>query len=147
MKGTSEKFWFNCTCGHEFESIIANICYLNRWCPYCTHQKLCGDDNCNSCFNNSFASHEKSIFWSDKNDVKPRNVFKSSSRKYWFRCNSDHIFEIFLYSIVAGKWCSQCHFKTEAKLQEQLKEKYDTLKTQFKKPWCKKSKCYHLILF
>jgi len=45
-------------------------------------------------FERSFASHPKSKYWSDKNDVLPRNVFKSARKKYKFNCpNCDEIYE------------------------------------------------------
>ena len=48
-------------------------------------KQLCDKVDCQTCFDKSFASHEKSKFWSSKNgDVKPRQVFKGSSNKYWF---------------------------------------------------------------
>ena len=45
-------------------------------------------------FERSFASHEKHIFWSKKNEKKPRDVFKSSHKKYLFDCDKcGHEFE------------------------------------------------------
>ena len=48
---------------------------------------MCYEDDCNYCFDKSFASHVKSKYWSDKNKVKPREVFKSTDSKYFFDCN------------------------------------------------------------
>ena len=47
-------------------------------------------------YERSFASHSKAIYWSDKNgDIKPRNVFKSTVKKYLFDCNHcHHTFEV-----------------------------------------------------
>ena len=71
----------NCTCGHEFESILCNI-LKGVWCSYCCNppQKLCDKEDCSKCFEKSFASHEKSQYWNQKNKLKPREVFKSSSK-------------------------------------------------------------------
>ena len=42
-------------------------------------RKLCNSEGCKNCFKKSFASHEKSKFWSNKNgNIKPINVFKCS---------------------------------------------------------------------
>lgn len=30
---SNKKFWFNCSCGHEFEKILSTI-IKNTWCPY-----------------------------------------------------------------------------------------------------------------
>ena len=86
FKKTQKKYWFNCdTCNHDFEKRIDHVT-SNSWCPYCSNppKKLCDDEGCQTCFEKSFASHEKSKYWSDdKNgDVKPRQVFKSSNEKY-----------------------------------------------------------------
>ena len=40
-------------------------------------QKLCNETDCEPCLDKSFASHEKSIYWSDANKAKPRDVFKA----------------------------------------------------------------------
>jgi hypothetical protein len=53
----------------------------------CNSKRLCEKENCKSCFEKSFASNEKSKYWSEKNgDIKPRQVFKSANIKYWFDC-------------------------------------------------------------
>ena len=42
-------------------------------------KKLCNNIDCKICYEKSFASHEKSKYWSAKNgDIKPREIFKSS---------------------------------------------------------------------
>ena len=40
---------------HMILETIYNIIYKNRWCCYC-RVKLCDDDDCEFCYNNSFAS-------------------------------------------------------------------------------------------
>jgi very-short-patch-repair endonuclease len=110
FKSSNKKFRFNCNCGHEFDSKLSNINNLNRWCPYCTNQKLCDNEHCNICFEKSFASHEKSKFWSNKNKENPRQIFKSTHKKYLFDCNKcNHCFDIPL-SCVSGQqhFCSYC---------------------------------------
>lgn len=109
---TNKKYWFDCyICGHSFESVIGGI-KKGAWCPYCSIpiKTLCHDTNCNICFNNSFASHERSRYWSSINgDIKPRQVTKSSAPKRWFDCNvCGHSFDISLYSVTQGNWCSYC---------------------------------------
>ena len=110
--GSGNKYWFNCDkCSHIF---IKKICDITKqqnptWCPYCAHLKLCEDNNCKECFENSFASHEKAKYWSDKNDLKQRQVFKLSNKKYWFNCNiCNHLFNFMLSSFKQDAWCSYC---------------------------------------
>jgi len=50
----------------------------------CSDKKLCDKEDCKKCFEKSFASHEKAKYWSNKNELKPRQVFKSSGKKYFF---------------------------------------------------------------
>jgi len=106
-----KKFWFDCDkCGHEFDSSLLNINKGNNWCPYCSHQKLCENNSCDFCFNNSFNSNPKSIYWSDENELKPRQVFKSADKKkFKFNCNCGHKIEIKLKDISSkNHWCSYC---------------------------------------
>ena len=63
-------------------------------------RRLCKEESCHKCFQKSFASHEKARCWSDKNNLKPREVLKNSGKKYWFNCNKClHLFESTLYNI------------------------------------------------
>jgi DNA-directed RNA polymerase subunit RPC12/RpoP len=90
FKGTDKKYIFDCNeCNHDFTlNLDAITGKRNRWCPYCSNRKLCIDIDCTRCYEKSFASHKKSKYWSDKNgDVKPRNVFKGTGKKYIFDCN------------------------------------------------------------
>ena len=138
FKSTTKKYWFDCIeCKH---SIYVDLNGINRgfWCSYCCKppRKLC-DNNCEFCYKKSFASHEKSKFWSSKNTENPRNVFKSSGKKYWFDCDiCNNPFETQLDSVNNGRWCSKCKNKTERKMYNKLKEKYPEIIYQFKKEWC-----------
>ena len=103
-----KKCWFDCDCGHPFESSLLNINKGNNWCPYCYNRKLCG--NCDSCINKSFASHPKSIHWHIDNDCKPTEVLKGSEKKFYFNCDKcPHKLYISLKKISSqGRWCSYC---------------------------------------
>jgi very-short-patch-repair endonuclease len=106
FKGSSKKYWFDCNCGHEFKIKLVSVS-KGEWCPYCSNKKLCKKD-CKTCFNKSFSSYEKSKYWSSKNIENPRYVFKSSGKKFWFNCICGHEFDISLDSISKGRWCSYC---------------------------------------
>ena len=141
FNGTHDKYIFKCNfCNHSFESSINKITGSNRWCPYCCIpvQKLCEINNCNFCFNNSFASHEKSKYWSKKNLLLPRNVIKKSEKKYFFDCNKcKREFIMMICNVFKGCWCPYCVNKTEQKLYDKLITLYPTLQQQFKVDWCK----------
>ncbi len=116
-KGSSKKFWFICDKSeHEFEVILHDITRIDgksTWCPYpcCTKNnnggsKLCNDEDCQICFNASFASSDKAEFWSLDNKLTPREVFKYDNDKYLFKCNkSNHCFESSLNHITSDRWC------------------------------------------
>jgi very-short-patch-repair endonuclease len=110
FKGTREKYLFDCECNHQFEMIIANITSLNEWCAFCAGKVLCINDDCKDCFNKSFASHEKSKYWSDKNNKIPREVFKSTDTKWIFNCDKClHEFDCSTSHITnSDRWCSYC---------------------------------------
>jgi hypothetical protein len=100
FKRSHKKYWFDYVCGHNFDSALSNI-NNGHWCPYCSNQKLC-NNKCEKCFYNSFASHNKAKYWSNKNELKPNQVFKSSNKKYLFDCVCGHNFVKRLNSIVKG---------------------------------------------
>jgi very-short-patch-repair endonuclease len=104
-----KKCWFNCDkCGHDFETTLLNINQSGNWCPYCYNRKVCG--NCESCFENSFASHPKSQYWHSSNTCNPNEVIKGSNKKYYFNCDKcEHILFVSLKKIsYRGQWCSYC---------------------------------------
>jgi very-short-patch-repair endonuclease len=138
LLNTKEKFIFDCECGHEFNKSLCGI-NDNGWCGYCSNPPkfLCNDTQCKNCFDKSFASHEKSKYWNIKNDIKPREIFKSANKKYSFICEKNHEFESSPNNIINGRWCPNCVNKTEQKLYEQLIKIYKTLGKQLRVEWCK----------
>jgi very-short-patch-repair endonuclease len=132
-----KKYYFNCECGHELYCLLKGISKDNKWCKYCAHQELCEIESCKMCFNNSFASVERSKYWSKENKLNPIQVFKSSNKKYKFDCNyCNNTFETSVSDITRDVWCPLCINKTERKLYEKLKELFPTIITQFKVDWC-----------
>jgi len=111
LKKGDKYIWFNCdVCNHDFDSQIKEIT-KGQWCPYCNSFKLCDNINCVYCFNRTFASHEKSIYWSSKNTETPRQIVKGSTKKYWFNCDKcKHEFEKRTNDITGVKdgWCPYC---------------------------------------
>lgn len=96
--------------GHIFNASPIDVIGSGTWCPFpcCTSSRLCEDDNCETCFNASFASSDKAKYWSIKNDCRPRDMFLNSNFKRWFTCENGHDFDIALNSIKRGRWCSMC---------------------------------------
>lgn len=147
LKGSEKKFYFNCDkCSHLLFMCIKQITCKGHWCSYCSHQKLCDDNNCTICYNNSFASVEKSIFLSDKT-INTRKVFKSTNKQYTFDCNKcSQQFTCQLSNITRGIWCPYCVNKTEHKLYNRLVCEY-SVQQQFKVNWCKNPKTNKYLRF
>ena len=146
FKKSSYKGLFDCKCGHTFESTISNITANKNWCPYCSKfpTKLCNKDTCIQCFNNSFASIDASKYWSKSNELKPRQVFKNTSRtKYKFNClYCNKIYESCPHNVTIGIWCNCTINKTESKLHNYLLSICNfAIEKQKKFDWCKKKLC------
>jgi very-short-patch-repair endonuclease len=139
FKSSGNKFWFDCpVCNHTFDAPLNSI-VKGCWCSFCSNNRLCNQQECKTCYEKSFASHEKSKYWSSRNTENPRNVFKSSGNKFWFDCpKCNDSFESQLSSINNGCWCPFCKNKTEAKLYEKILSIQSSLIRQFKQEWCKK---------
>ena len=111
---SGKKFWFDCDkCPHSFGATLDNVNGKDRWCPYCatSNGKLCEDDDCNMCYEKSFASHPKSKFWkqSKNGDLTPRQLKLGSEKKFWFDCDKcPHSFETALDGVNGGTWCPYC---------------------------------------
>jgi len=142
LKYSHKKYLFKCPlCKHSFQEILSHISRGNH-CPYCANKKLCNKElNCDYCLNKTFASIDKSFYWSNKNEQKPFEVFKSTATKFWFDCDKCfNDFESKLCHVTSGSWCPHCRYKTEDKFNNILIKKIPSLKTQYKFDWCKNVK-------
>ena len=148
FKMTDRKnFYFNCDCDHELEINLKKISLQGHWCSYCSHQKLCENKDCNMCWNNSFASVDRSNYLNDKS-IDPRTLFKSTNKKFKFDCDvCNKVFSCQLSCVTKGVWCSFCVNKTEQILFDKLIEKYYSLKRQYRVIWCKNSKSNRYLPF
>lgn len=142
------KLPFKCNiCNHLFEKSLNSLAVHNSWCPYCCTGEhiLCNNNDCQFCFNRSFAKHEKSKYWNYNlnNNISPRNVTISTGMKYWFDCNKcGNVFNTRLCEITTrNTWCNICKNKTEVKLLDWLKSQNYNVTFQKKFDWCKKQFC------
>ena len=138
-KGDSEKYKFVCDiCNHDFEMNCYSITAKNTWCPYCANQKLCETKHCQTCFEKSFASNSKAVYWSIKNTKTPREVLCGSDMKIQFDCETcKDSFTTRLANVSNGQWCPNCKHKTERKLYEYLLLQNIQTIRQANFDWCK----------
>jgi very-short-patch-repair endonuclease len=143
VKGSNKKYCFNCKlCKHEIY-VALNDVQNGKLCAYCANQKLCSKEDCNICFNKSFASHERILEWDyAKNKDNPRNIFKGSEKKYWFNCKTCKLsFNSMLYNLYINiYYCPTCQNKTETILYKFLLDRYDIVERQKIFDWCIKNK-------
>ena len=144
-KMSNSKYWFNCKiCLHLFDITLSYVSYNRHWCRYCAHQDLCEED-CKFCFNNSFALHPLSIYWSKKNIKLPRKVFLNARAKYWFDCFDCKEKFLVSPSDINHKcsWCPYCKNKTETKFKKWFNLTFKNYKLihQIKFEWCKNINC------
>jgi very-short-patch-repair endonuclease len=141
LKNSGRKYYFNCdNCPHSFEKVLSDITG-GHWCPFCcmSSSTFCNDINCIHCFEKSFASHKKSKFWSNKNNISPNKITKGSKKSYYFNCDKcNNHFKSIIYNIVkSNSWCPKCYNKTELKLYEFIKNIFSQTIHQYKAIWCK----------
>jgi very-short-patch-repair endonuclease len=124
-------------CKHEFEKTPKSITNNEEWCPYCNDKKLCNND-CNFCFNNSFASVENSKYLIDKT-INPRYIHKGSKIILDFDCvNCNKIYTTNVYLITKNVFCPCTVNKTEFMLLKHLIQNYKyEIIHQAKFQWCK----------
>ena len=108
-KHQSCKFWFKCsTCNHDFDCKVRSVS-VGAWCGFCGNKRLCESETCDSCFKKSFASSERAVYWSSKNAVTPRSVFKGCNDKFLFNCPCGLELSITLNNITSlNRWCRKC---------------------------------------
>jgi very-short-patch-repair endonuclease len=134
------KYLFDCdVCKHTF-CTTPNV-VTKSWCPYCSHNKICANNDCTFCWENSFASVEISRLWSSKNNINPRDAFKTSHAKYIFNCEfCDNEYINRLSDISNGKWCQCKNNKTETKLKDWFYKNNIIAGHQIKYEWCKSNR-------
>jgi hypothetical protein len=109
-KHSKHKYDFKCKkCNHIFSPSLDSLSTGSIWCHYCAGKRLCGEENCKTCFDKSFASFEITKRQCIRTLENLRLLFKWSNKKYDFDCNNcKHIFPSSLNNVSRGQWCSYC---------------------------------------
>jgi DNA-directed RNA polymerase subunit RPC12/RpoP len=146
FRNTTQKYEFDCQiCRHQFEMAIASTS-SERFCPYCSHRKLCEQADCTPCCQASMASYSGPQTWSSENTVSARNVFKGTVKLYIFNCNSCHNdFDAapnHITNLKEPRGCPHCVYKGEGKLYEWLLKRYANFSKQRSFEWTKTQKSY-----
>ncbi|AQQ73777.1 uncharacterized protein conserved in bacteria [Kurlavirus BKC-1] len=136
---THKKIWFSCgVCHHDFKTILKSVSSMKSWCPFCGGKSLCGDEDCDFCFERSFASNVKSKFLCGSDGGTAATTRKHSNKRRSFVCEKGHKFESTINNISSqGQWCPKCKNKTETKLLKFLEEHFGDVVHQLRVLWCK----------
>jgi very-short-patch-repair endonuclease len=142
FRRSRKKFLFDCDCNHEIDMMLDSIINTGKTkcCPYCSDMILCNREDCQLCYNKSFASNPKCEWWSERNKINPRMVFNGSSCKYEFKCKKcQKYFSSIIYNITKRTFlgnCALCQNKTEKILFEFIETKFPDVVYQYKPQWC-----------
>jgi very-short-patch-repair endonuclease len=103
------------------------------------------------CYHKSIISDDIVEFWSQNNIVNPRDVPRSSTGTFLFRCENNHESELVVQRVLHkhhfdGEWCPRCKNKTEKMVLKFLREHY-TVETQKKFDWCYNPKTKYKLPF
>ena len=107
MQGSGKKVWWQCSNGHEWQSIIYNRS-KGKGCPYCAGHIAIKGVNDLATVNPKLASE-----WhpTKNNDLFPENVLPNSRKKVWWLGNCGHEWKAIIESRNAGNSCPYCSGK------------------------------------
>lgn len=93
-------------------------------CGYCRkrHRSFpCSNPECDYCARETLASSEiAQTEWGDKNNLAPREIWKTCATKVWLQCSSCKILRHVPANRVDRHGCNLCSHKTEKKLYDAL---------------------------
>jgi hypothetical protein len=119
----SETMEFECQAGHRFKNCYQNMRNRGDWCRVCAGYQILDLKFCQEiaierkgkCLSTEYKNKEEYMDW---------------------ECEHGHTWPARFGKIYhGGRWCPTCVNKTEAKVYDFLKDKYDDLGRQFKPEW------------
>ena len=110
-------------------------------CRFCNKIKRvdpCKREDCFFCYSHTLASVPKVMKeWSGRNNKHPREIWKSSSTKYWLLCGKCGVeYEQCSKKMETSK-CFLCTKVSECKVYMFLRNEYEKVEVQAKFDWCK----------
>jgi very-short-patch-repair endonuclease len=116
---SSQKVWWLCHKGHEWESRIFSRTILETNCPFCCGIKVSKENNL------KFLYPEIAKEWhpTKNGNFKPEDVTKSSNKKVWWLCDKGHEWQAAVFNRTKErrkKNCPFCWKKNKFLLKEKL---------------------------
>ena len=104
MANSSQKVWWKCSKGHEWEASIANR-NRGRRCPFCGNKLILEGYNDLATTNPTLA---KEWNYEKNGNLKPNMVTANSNKKVWWRCSKGHEWEAIIANRNRGRRCPFC---------------------------------------
>ena len=123
--GSGKKVWWQCEKGHEWEAVI-NSRSSGTGCPYCSGQRASVENN----LQNLNPELVKQWHFIKNEDVNPKDVTVSSSKKVWWKCDADHEWEATIAHRTNGTGCPYC-FGKRASVENNLQSSNPDLARQW----------------
>ena len=102
---SNRKVWFRCLDGHEWQSTVGNRTVLGQGCPVCAGQKVLPGLNDMATTSPALAAE-----WHPTRNapVTPRDVFRSTAKRFWWRDALGHEWEATANERSNGSNCPYC---------------------------------------
>lgn len=102
--GSSNKVWWKCFKGHEWEATIANRTGGNG-CPYCSGRRITIGEND---FATVCPDLAKEWNYSKNRDLTPKDITKGCGKKLWWTCPEGHEYQSTISHRLNGCNCPYC---------------------------------------
>lgn len=96
--GSSQKVWWKCSEGHEWQTTVAMRTSQNTGCPYCSCKKVLAGYNDLATTNPDLV-----IEWHPTmNSISPNSVSRGTNQKVWWLCSKGHEWQ----AAISGRACN-----------------------------------------
>lgn len=124
--GSKKKIWWVCGKGHSWEAVVYSR--KIRACPYCAGKAILSGYNDLATLNPKLASE-----WhpTKNEDIMPNTISLNSHKKFWWKCDKGHDWEISPHNRNNGSDCPYCYGRFAIKGETDLV----TLMPEIAKEW------------
>ena len=110
MPNSSQKVWWKCSKGHEWQATIADR-NSGCGCPYCAGKKVAKGYNDLQTVNPTLANEWN---YEKNNSLTPMDITPNSGKKVWWKCKKGHEWQATVANRNRGSGCPVCR-KTKNK--------------------------------
>lgn len=103
--GSAKRVWWQCSLGHEWESIFHTRTKMGQGCPFCAGKRILAGFNDLATTNTGLANE----WHPTKNlNLTPQQVSAGMQTKVWWQCAQGHEWEAVIQSRHRGNGCPYC---------------------------------------